>query len=432
MKWSIDKVRKEVEKGGDSLISERYVSANEKIRIKCGICETIYDKRWSNYMRGVRCNLCSLRKQSERQRHSIEYVKNKIKEGGDTLLSDTYINAHTKLHIQCCKCKMVYISCYNRYQQGNRCKKCSDKEKGFKLRNSFDDVKKYIEDKGDCLISEQYTTAKEKLKIKCQNCSEVYKMSYTAFKGGSRCQKCANKIRGSKKRLKFEYVKEYIENHGDILLSETYTSAKIKLDVKCQKCNYVYHPFFHNYKRGHRCPNCFGNKRKTIDEIRDMVKQDGEILISKKYKNSLSFLKILCKRCSRQYTIKYREYAAGCRCNACCFSKGESAVEKYLKEKGLVFEWQKSFPDCKNINYLRFDFYVEKSENINFLIEYNGLQHYKPIEYFGGDEKFKKQQINDNIKKTYCEKNDIPLLIISYEQYEQISEIIDTFIKELS
>ena len=44
------------------------------------------------------------------------------------------------------------------------------------------------------------------------------------------------------------------------------------------------------------------------------------------------------------------------------------------------------------------------------------MQHYKPIEYFGGDIGFKKRVINDNIKKGYCEKNNILLITINYNE----------------
>ena len=48
------------------------------------------------------------------------------------------------------------------------------------------------------------------------------------------------------------------------------------------------------------------------------------------------------------------------------------------------------------------------------LIEYQGEQHYKPVEFFGGREKLKLQQINDDIKRTYCRVNNIPLIEIPY------------------
>ena len=70
---------------------------------------------------------------------------------------------------------------------------------------------------------------------------------------------------------------------------------------------------------------------------------------------------------------------------------------------------------------LRFDFYLP---DYNTCIEFQGLQHFKPIDFFGGEEDFIIQQKNDNKKKEYCEKHNIPLKIIKYDQNFTIEDLI--------
>lgn len=48
-------------------------------------------------------------------------------------------------------------------------------------------------------------------------------------------------------------------------------------------------------------------------------------------------------------------------------------------------------------------------------IEYQGMQHYEPIEYFGGEEHFFRQQENDRKKRKLCEDNGIRLIEWSYK-----------------
>jgi hypothetical protein len=60
---------------------------------------------------------------------------------------------------------------------------------------------------------------------------------------------------------------------------------------------------------------------------------------------------------------------------------------------------------------LSFDFYLP---NERICIEYNGQQHYKSCDIFGGEEGFEKQQIRDNIKRQYCKDNGIKLIEIPY------------------
>lgn len=69
-----------------------------------------------------------------------------------------------------------------------------------------------------------------------------------------------------------------------------------------------------------------------------------------------------------------------------------------------------------------FDFAIfDDDGNLDFLIEYNGIQHYEPKSKFGGVSGLHKQQYNDNMKKRYCEKHNIPLVIIPYTEEHLIS-----------
>ena len=76
---------------------------------------------------------------------------------------------------------------------------------------------------------------------------------------------------------------------------------------------------------------------------------------------------------------------------------------------------EKKDNDCcyKNKGKLRFDFYI-KNNDIDYLIEVNGIQHYKPIDFFGGIDGFEYQKKRDEIKRNFCKKNKITLLEISY------------------
>lgn len=115
-------------------------------------------------------------------------------------------------------------------------------------------------------------------------------------------------------------------------------------------------------------------------------------------------------------------------CPYCRLSKGELRIEKFLSENKYQFEQQFKFPDCRLVFKLPFDFLVKKNNKIQ-CIEYYGEQHYKPIEYFGGFEKFRMVKIRDNIKQQYCNNNSIPLLILSYsEDFTQQKERMKSFL----
>lgn len=71
-------------------------------------------------------------------------------------------------------------------------------------------------------------------------------------------------------------------------------------------------------------------------------------------------------------------------------------IHEILEESGLNFEEEYIFPELKSNNGrpLRFDFAVfDDDGNLDFLIEYQGSQHYQASSKFGG----KKDYINNNL-----------------------------------
>ena len=98
-------------------------------------------------------------------------------------------------------------------------------------------------------------------------------------------------------------------------------------------------------------------------------------------------------------------------------SRGEIKIEEVLQSAGLDFEEEYSFPDLVSSSGrpLRFDFAVFDDEhNLQFLLEYQGIQHYEPKSKFGGYTGLRKQQYNDMKKREYCAKHGILLIAIPY------------------
>jgi len=112
-------------------------------------------------------------------------------------------------------------------------------------------------------------------------------------------------------------------------------------------------------------------------------------------------------------------YKTHCGCKT-KISLGEEKIKKILEDNNISFEQEKTFQDCyfQDTHYpARFDFYV----NNNYLIEYDGIQHYKYNETgWDNKEKFLKTQEHDKYKNNWCIKNNIPLIRIPYTQYNYL------------
>ena len=103
-------------------------------------------------------------------------------------------------------------------------------------------------------------------------------------------------------------------------------------------------------------------------------------------------------------------------------SRGHLLVRDLLEMNGFEWEEEYIFDDLKasSGHFLRFDFMVLTDEgDIDFAIEVNGEQHYKPVTAFGGAKKLSRQKYNDAQKRQYCMKHGIPLVEIPYWDMEK-------------
>lgn len=193
------------------------------------------------------------------------------------------------------------------------------------------------------------------------------------------------------------------------------SNGSIKWDCVCDCGNHTY-PTVTNLERGHST-SCGCSK----DEFLKSCKLD---IIGKKF-GKLTVVedvtqpddnrrKMMCVcDCGNKHicsvTDLTTEHTMSCGClNK---SKGEMYIEEILNNNNISYVTQKRFDDCKNIKSLPFDFYLP---NNNICLEYDGIQHYKPIEYWGGEKRFIERKNNDLIKDKYCEENGIKLIRIPY------------------
>lgn len=105
-------------------------------------------------------------------------------------------------------------------------------------------------------------------------------------------------------------------------------------------------------------------------------------------------------------------------------SRGEIKIHEILEQAELNFKEEYIFPDLKSPNGkpLRFDFVIfDDDGRIDFIIEFQGKQHYEPSAKYGGKRGFYQQQYNDNQKRRFCALHDFKLIEIPYTEEGRIS-----------
>lgn len=92
---------------------------------------------------------------------------------------------------------------------------------------------------------------------------------------------------------------------------------------------------------------------------------------------------------------------------------------KWVNEESLFRLIVKHYPDAiyqyrpKYLGLQSLDIYIPSKK---VAIEYQGVQHYKPVEFFGGEEAFAKRKELDNRKKELCKDNGVRLIEWKYDE----------------
>lgn len=115
-----------------------------------------------------------------------------------------------------------------------------------------------------------------------------------------------------------------------------------------------------------------------------------------------------------------RNHTQSCGCTV---STGEELLAKAFRKHKIKYTREKKFKGCTSKRELMFDFFLPEW---GWCIECDGHQHFRPVEFFGGDETFLEQKRRDAIKTSFCKENFIPLIRIPYTEYGNIDRVADS------
>lgn len=163
---------------------------------------------------------------------------------------------------------------------------------------------------------------------------------------------------------------------------------------------------------------------KTFGRLTVIGRCENDIVSSK-----IQYSRWLCRcKCGSMKKIRGHDLVSGkvCSCG-CLISKGEEMVRIELNKKNISFETQYWFDNLRSDkNYpLKFDFAIFDKGILKCLIEYQGEQHFN--DYDRGDFGKQQREITDKMKKDYCNKNNIKLYEIRYDENisQKIEEILN-------
>ena len=278
-----------------------------------------------------------------------------------------------------------------------------------------------------------YRDRKTKVCIICPTHGEFWQTPACHLRYG--CKECSCNTVHDKQRFTTEtFISKAKAIHGNKYdYSEThYVNGRTKVKIICP----LHGEFWqnaHSHLRGSGCPKCAALKnserfRSTTTEFIEKAKR--------LYKNLYSYNKVIYLGNKRPVIItcpKHGDFEqlpnthlSGHGCPKC--AKRNSQLNFYNR---LLSDLNISLIFDKRLNWLGIQSLDIYSEQYNFAIEYNGIQHYEPIEFFGGQKAFIYRNFLDAKKEFLCAKNKCKLFIVKYDYTEDDYQKLLTEIREL-
>lgn len=270
-----------------------------------------------------------------------------------------------------------------------------------------------------------YQSATAKMTIICPLHGSFRQSPFNHLKG-HRCNKCASQIAGDKNALSESQVMERLARiHGQrFRVIGEYKRLNTPTQVLCTACGLQRESRLADLLNGDgiacKCSKCY--RRNTETFIAEAIETHGAGQYDYTATQFVTVKKpvlIHCNSCDTNFTQTPEIHLMGCGCPKCAQPKGERDVARWLDDNEFGYEIQKKFDTCRHYRLLPFDFYIP---SLRTLVEYDGAQHFRAVEWFGGEKAFERTQKRDAIKNKWATEHGYTLIRIRYD--ESIPEVL--------
>lgn len=259
--------------------------------------------------------------------------------------------------------------------------------------------------------------------IMCNICGSVHKFTRAQnalTRRGCFCKKHRQSDKLSQTLSKFQ---KWIQESNFELIDDLsqYTNSQQHIYTRCKLCGRIQEgKRVYDYYAGKQCYCQTRGTQKPPDILQAQLAGEYELL--EQYTNTEDEL-LFKHKCGNIVKARVANIIRGhIVCPKCqVISKGQEQIKTYLDEQNILY--QQEYRVIIDGIIFRYDFFLPEK---NIMIEYNGEQHYRPVEHFGGEEKFLQRQKYDAIKANYCIEQGIPLYVIRYDEdiKTRLSEVI--------
>lgn len=403
----------------------KYVNIRTKVCIICNNLDEItgekHDEFWQEprvHLNGSNCTKCSghfmnkeLFLRRARVIHNNKYDYSKVE----------YKAVKEKVNI-ICPVHGEFSQTPDSHLQGQQCSKCSKVHKP-NTSEWIEKAKKVHGEKYD-YSKVVYKNNSTKIPIICKEHGVFWQRPANHIKGKN-CPKCTGHYMD--KSFFIEKAKEiYKDKSGNPLYDYSlvdYKDSSTYIRIICHKKDSTTEKEHGEFSKtpnkhltGQGCPLCgnesggLKNSLSNEEFLNRAFPDEYEYLTS--YKTAKTKIHIKCKKCGHKFWQEAYSHLSGCGCPTCNESKLEKEVTNYLKKYNVKHEKQKRF---KWLGRQSLDFYLP---DFNIAIECQGIQHFEPKAFFGGDNGLSEIVERDNKKLKKCLNKNLEMIyVVDNEKY---------------
>lgn len=231
-----------------------------------------------------------------------------------------------------------------------------------------------------------------------------------------------------------EDAQKLIKNHNIIFTSE-YAGTEKPIGCKCLKCGneWISNRPLDLFKREGGCSKCSleskrSKRMKNKEEYESQLLQiNPNIKVIGKYNGTHKYIKCKCLIDNYEWeSLACNLLNGSAGCPKCNMSVGENKIIDFMEKYNLIYTRQKTFTDCRDKLPLKFDIFDETN---NIAIEFQGEQHYFPVDFETNNpqkanRQFEELQKRDAIKQKYCIDNNITLICIPYYERNNVENYL--------
>lgn len=365
-----------------------------------------------------------------------EYVQELAEKNPGIKVIEKYAGANTPIKHYCIKHNIYWNISPHNALQGKGCKECGKEKNITSQKKSHEIYVKELKIKNPTVeVVEQYININIPILHHCLIHDIFWETTPGRALKGVGCEECRkNKFHQIRCKDHEQYVKEVKNINPNIIVVGQYINAKTPIEHYCEKHNIFWNAYPDSILRGIGCKEC-GNEKirdkniKSHDKyVEDLYIANPNIEVIEEYQGANIAILHRCKIDGYIWSAKPANILFGKGCPQCNESKGERQVRQWLDKHDIVYIYQKTFINCRDLRVLPFDFYIPK---YNLCIEYDGEQHFRPVDFNGNGEglasqQFAKTKYHDEIKNQYCKNNNIHLLRIPY--FKDVEEELNSFL----